>query len=42
MAYRVEKIYALCQTLLDSGVTIIRPPRDGHLALIRSPDGISI
>ena len=42
LAYRVENIYALCQSLLDSGVTINRPPRDGHMAFIRSPDGISI
>jgi lactoylglutathione lyase len=42
LAYRVENIYALCQELLDKGVTINRPPRDGHMAFIRSPDGISI
>ncbi|MEH6580540.1 MAG: VOC family protein [Halioglobus sp.] len=42
LAYRVEDIYALCQQLLDKGVTINRPPRDGHMAFIRSPDGISI
>lgn len=42
LAYRVENIYALCQTLMDKGVTINRPPRDGHMAFIRSPDGISI
>ncbi len=42
LAYRVEDIYALCQRLLDAGVTINRPPRDGHMAFIRSPDGISI
>lgn len=42
LAYQVEDIYALCQKLQDSGVTILRPPRDGHMAFIRSPDGISI
>ena len=42
LAYRVENIYALCQELMDKGVTINRPPRDGHMAFIRSPDGISI
>ena len=42
LAYRVDDIYALCQSLLDKGVTINRPPRDGHMAFIRSPDGISI
>ena len=42
LAYRVENIYALCQSLMDKGVTINRPPRDGHMAFIRSPDGISI
>ena len=42
LAYRVENIYATCQRLLDAGVTINRPPRDGHMAFIRSPDGISI
>jgi lactoylglutathione lyase len=42
LAYEVEDIYALCQQLLDNGVTINRPPRDGHMAFIRSPDGISI
>ena len=42
LAYRVEDIYATCQRLLDRGVTINRPPRDGHMAFIRSPDGISI
>jgi lactoylglutathione lyase len=42
LAYRVEDIYAACQKLLDSGVTINRPPRDGHMAFVRSPDGISI
>lgn len=42
LAYRVKDIYALCQTLMDGGVTINRPPRDGHMAFVRSPDGISI
>ena len=42
LAYAVEDIYALCQRLMDAGVTINRPPRDGHMAFIRSPDGISI
>ena len=42
LAYRVEDIYAACQRLTDGGVTINRPPRDGHMAFVRSPDGISI
>ena len=42
LAYEVEDIYALCQKLMDAGVTINRPPRDGHMAFVRSPDGISI
>lgn len=42
LAYRVNNIYALCQSLMDSGVAILRPPRDGNMAFIRSPDGISI
>lgn len=42
LAYRVTDIYQLCQKLMDAGVTINRPPRDGHMAFIRSPDGISI
>jgi lactoylglutathione lyase len=42
LAYQVEDIYATCQRLLDAGVTINRPPRDGHMAFVRSPDGISI
>ncbi len=42
LAYRVDDIYATCQKLMDSGVTINRPPRDGHMAFVRSPDGISI
>jgi lactoylglutathione lyase len=42
VAYEVEDIYATCKKLLDSGVTINRPPRDGHMAFVRSPDNISI
>ena len=42
LAYRVDDIYALCQKLADSGVVINRPPRDGHMAFVRSPDGVSI
>jgi lactoylglutathione lyase len=42
LAYRVDDIYATCQKLMDSGVTINRPPRDGNMAFVRSPDGISI
>ncbi len=42
LAYRVNDIYALCQSLMDKGVTINRPPRDGHMAFVRSPDGISV
>ena len=42
LAYPVDNIYALCQRLLDQGVVINRPPRDGHMAFVRSPDGISI
>lgn len=42
IAYRVENIYETCQRLLDHGVTINRPPRDGHMAFVRTPDGISI
>ena len=42
LAYEVDDIYALCQRLLDGGVTINRPPRDGRMAFIRSPDNISI
>ena len=42
VAYQVDDIYALCQRLMDGGVTINRPPRDGHMAFVRSPDGISI
>ena len=42
LAYRVDNIYDTCQRLMDAGVTINRPPRDGHMAFVRSPDGISI
>lgn len=42
LAYEVDDIYATCQHLLDNGVTIHRPPRDGHMAFIKSPDGISV
>jgi lactoylglutathione lyase len=42
LAYAVSDIYALCDRLMAAGVTINRPPRDGHMAFIRSPDGISI
>jgi len=42
LAYQVDDIYALCQHLMDSGVTINRPPRDGNMAFVRSPDGISV
>ncbi len=42
LAYEVEDIYAMCQQLLDAGVTINRPPRDGEMAFVRSPDNISI
>ena len=42
LAYRVPDIYALCRSLLDKGVTINRPPRDGRMAFIRSPDNVSI
>lgn len=42
LAYRVDDIYAACQKLMDAGVTINRPPRDGHMAFVRSPDNISI
>lgn len=42
LAYRVDDIYAICARLQDGGVTINRPPRDGHMAFVRSPDGISI
>ena len=42
LAYLVDDIYAVCQRLMDGGVTINRPPRDGHMAFVRSPDNISI
>ena len=42
LAYRVSDIYATCQKFVDAGVTINRPPRDGHMAFVRTPDGISI
>ncbi|MGH1355540.1 MAG: VOC family protein [Thalassovita sp.] len=42
LAYAVEDIYALCQHLMDNGVVINRPPRDGHMAFVRSPDNISV
>ena len=42
LAYEVENIYDMCQHLMDSGVTINRPPRDGRMAFVRSPDNISI
>jgi lactoylglutathione lyase len=42
LAYRVDNIYQTCQALMDGGVVINRPPRDGHMAFVRSPDGISI
>ena len=41
LAYEVDNIYSYCQHLMDNGVTINRPPRDGHMAFVRSPDGIS-
>ena len=42
LAYRVENIYETCQRLMDAGVVINRPPRDGHMAFVRSPDNVSI
>lgn len=42
LAYRVDNIYEVCQRLMDGGVTINRPPRDGHMAFVRTPDNISI
>jgi lactoylglutathione lyase len=42
LAYQVDDIYELCQSLMDSGVVISRPPRDGHMAFVRSPDNISV
>lgn len=42
LAYRVDNIYDVCQRLMDAGVTINRPPRDGHMAFVRTPDNISV
>jgi lactoylglutathione lyase len=42
LAFRVDNIYEICQKLQDNGVVINRPPRDGHMAFVKSPDGISI
>ena len=42
LAYQVEDIYATCQRLMDAGITINRPPRDGHMAFVRTPDNISV
>ena len=42
LAYEVDDIYSICRKLMDAGVVINRPPRDGHMAFIRSPDGISV
>lgn len=42
LAYRVENVYETCQRLMDAGHTIHRPPRDGHMAFVKSPDGISV
>lgn len=42
LAYRVDNVYETCQRLMEAGVTINRPPRDGHMAFVRSPDGISV
>ena len=42
LAYSVENIYEMCQRLMDAGVTINRPPRDGHMAFVRSPDNVSV
>ena len=42
LAYRVDDIYALCSKLMDAGVVINRPPRDGHMAFVRSPDNVSV
>jgi lactoylglutathione lyase len=42
LAYRVDDIYETCQRLMDNGITINRPPRDGHMAFVRTPDAISI
>lgn len=42
LAYRVDDVYETCQRLMDAGATISRPPRDGHMAFVRTPDAISI
>ena len=42
LAYKVDDIYSLCESLMNQGITINRPPRDGHMAFIKSPEGISI
>ncbi|MET0270992.1 MAG: VOC family protein [Sphingomonas sp.] len=42
LAYKVENVYETCQRLMDAGVTINRPPRDGHMAFVRTPDAISV
>lgn len=42
LAYEVDDIYATCQHLMDNGITINRPPRDGHMAFVRSPDNVSV
>ena len=42
LAYQVDDVYQTCQRLMDAGVTINRPPRDGHMAFVRSPDGVSV
>ncbi|WP_423206465.1 lactoylglutathione lyase [Paracoccus yeei] len=42
LAYSVGNIYDMCQSLMDAGVTINRPPRDGHMAFVRSPDNVSV
>lgn len=42
LAYRVDDLYALCARLMEAGIVINRPPRDGHMAFVRSPDGVSI
>ena len=42
LAYETDDIYALCQSLMDAGIVINRPPRDGHMAFVRSPDNVSI
>ena len=42
LAYAVDDIYAICRTLMDNGVTINRPPRDGYMAFVRTPDNVSI